>query len=178
MVNDSIELRALEDAHALLIWQLVEGNRPYLRKWFSWVDKMITLDDFTRFVGASKICNINGTDYSFLIYYESVPVGRIGIYDIDAGKKHGAIGYWLDESFTGKGIITKAARCLVNYAFNVLGLHRVDIKCGTGNFKSQAVPERLGFNVEGMIEMGEYINSRFVDFYRYSMQRDNWCSVI
>ena len=55
------------------------------------------------------------------------------------------IGYWLGEQFQGKGIMTAACRVLVNYAFNEFKLHRVEIKCATGNTKSCAIPERLLF---------------------------------
>ncbi len=55
-----------------------------------------------------------------------------------------------------------------------LGLHRVTIECGTGNHKSCAIPERLGFVREGLIRQGEWVNDRWVDLVVWGMLEDDW----
>ncbi len=173
-VNDLVRLDLLDDTHAGYILELVNDNRERLGQWFPWVDKMHTLDDFQRFTAASRKSYDLGTDHSFLIFFNNVPAGRIGIYDISRDKKLGSIGYWLGKDFTGKGIVTQATAALIDYGFRQLGLDRIEIKCGTSNIKSQAIPLALGFKPEGVIERGEFIQSKFIDLHRYVMLKEAW----
>lgn len=173
-VNDSVRLDLLDDTHAASILELVNDNRDRLGEWFPWVAKMHTLDDFQRFTAASRKSYDLGTDHSFLIFFNDVPAGRIGIYDINRDKKLGSVGYWLGKDFTGKGIVTQATETLIDYGFRQLGLDRIEIKCGTANLKSQAIPLTLGFTLEGVIERGEFIQSKFIDLNRYVMLKETW----
>jgi RimJ/RimL family protein N-acetyltransferase len=60
------------------------------------------------------------------------------------------IGYWLYPSARGRGIATKVARALAEYAF-VLGFRRVAAYVNVGNVESERVLERAGFTREGVI---------------------------
>ncbi len=73
--------------------------------------------------------------------------------------------------------MTAACRAMVNHAFDELNLHRVEIKCATGNRKSCAIPERLGFTKEGVIKDGEWLYDRFVDLVLYRMLDQEWESL-
>ena len=70
--------------------------------------------------------------------------------------------------------MTAACRALVNYAFHEFKLHRVEIKCATGNTKSCAIPERLLFTKEGIIKDGEWLYDHFVDLVIYRMLDHEW----
>ncbi|MFX3631562.1 MAG: GNAT family N-acetyltransferase [Candidatus Pristimantibacillus sp.] len=48
--------------------------------------------------------------------------------------------------------MTKACNAFINHAFNDLSLAKVEIGTATNNSKSRAIPERLGFTQEGVIE--------------------------
>ena len=62
--------------------------------------------------------------------------------------KLASIGYWLDQHYQGKGIITKSCKALIHYGFTTLHLNRIEIRCGTENYKSQAIPESLHLKKE------------------------------
>ena len=51
----------------------------------------------------------------------------------------------------GAGIITRCCASLLDYLFDDLRLHRVEIRCGTGNTRSCAIPRTLGFLREGVL---------------------------
>jgi hypothetical protein len=46
------------------------------------------------------------------------------------------LGYWLGQSFQGKGLITKSCRVLIAHAFSELKLNRVDMHCAVENGKA------------------------------------------
>jgi ribosomal-protein-serine acetyltransferase len=58
---------------------------------------------------------------------------------------------------------------VVNFAFNEMKLHRLEIKCATDNVGSRAIAEKLGFKHEGTLRDGEWLHDRFVDQELYSL---------
>jgi RimJ/RimL family protein N-acetyltransferase len=63
---------------------------------------------------------------------------------------HGEIGYWIGASSWGHGFATEASRALVAYAFDELGLHRVQGRHFIRNPASGRVLQKLGMSLEGV----------------------------
>ncbi|MEO8146582.1 MAG: GNAT family protein [Bacteroidia bacterium] len=173
-VDDTISLEIVDHAHAGTIYNLVDANRQQLREWLPWVDNMHTVEFIKNFITDSKKRYDEKSDFAYVILLNDTIVGRIGVYKIDHQNKIGSIGYWLGYDIQGKGIITKTCKELTSYCFNNLDLNRIEIKCGTENYKSQAIPERLNFEKEGTIRQGELVYNKFIDLFSYAMLRDEW----
>jgi ribosomal-protein-serine acetyltransferase len=97
-----------------------------------------------------------------------------GFNNINWSNKTAYIGYWLGEEFQGKGIITKVAKDLTNYAFNHLNLYKVEIRAAVENKKSRCIPERLGFINEGIIRQSEWLYDHYVDTVVYGILNQEW----
>lgn len=173
-VAENLWLELVDDDHAAAIFNLVEANRNYLQTWMPWVAHMTSDALMKEFVNGTKFRNANGTEFSFVIIYENVMVGRIGIYRIDSKNKIAELGYWIAEKFAGKGIITKSCGTLTTYCFNILNLNRVEIKCATKNFQSQKVPQRLNYKFEGILRQAEFHGNGFNDLNLYAMIKEDW----
>jgi RimJ/RimL family protein N-acetyltransferase len=61
------------------------------------------------------------------------------------------LGYWIDEAYEGKGLVTEWCAAELRVAFEVRKLERVDIWCAASNTRSAAVPARLGFRHEATL---------------------------
>ena len=70
-------------------------------------------------------------------------------------------------------MVTRAVQTLVSYAFEVLDLRRVEIRCAKENRRSRAVPERLGFKKEGVLRESEWRHDRFYDMVIYGLLADD-----
>ncbi len=70
--------------------------------------------------------------------------------------------------------MTKACRALMEYAFENVHLHRVEIKAAEKNERSRAIPERLGFQKEGCLRGAEQVNGRHLDVIVYGMLQKEW----
>ena len=173
-VNDIISLELLDEKHAEPVYHLIDENRNYLNQWLPWVEHMQSITDFKNYISKTKNQYNAGTDIAFVIIYKNEPAGRIGLHYIDLQNKSASIGYWLGQNFEKKGIIITCCKELINYAFSTLELNRLEIKCGTGNLKSSAIPERLLFKKEGIIREGEYVNNTFIDLFLFSMLKNEW----
>ncbi|MFQ5796360.1 MAG: GNAT family N-acetyltransferase [Candidatus Bipolaricaulia bacterium] len=176
-IDDDTELRVLEGRHAEELFALTEQNRAYLREWLPWLDNTGSLEDTQKFIKRSLEQFANNNGFQAGIWYQGKLVGVIGYHKIDWANRKTSIGYWLGASFQGRGLVTKACRGLVDYAFNELGLNRVEIHCATENKKSCAIPERLGFTQEGTIRQAERLYDHFVDHVVYRMLADEWAGV-
>ncbi len=173
-VNDNISLELLDGCHAAETFALINANRIYLREWLPWVDNMRTITIFENYISKTKKEKEAGTDIGFVILYNGVITGRIGIHYINQQNKSGAIGYWLGEHYAGKGIITACCKKLIDVCFTQLDLERIEIKCATGNHKSKAVAERLGFTQEAILPQAEFVNDQVWDLYLYAFTKTEW----
>ena len=70
--------------------------------------------------------------------------------------------------------MTKVCRHLCGYLFDELGLNRIEIRCAEANLKSRAVPERLGFTLEGTLREMGYTRDGWVDQRVYSLLKREW----
>ncbi|MBR4783799.1 MAG: GNAT family N-acetyltransferase [Fibrobacter sp.] len=88
---------------------------------------------------------------------------------IQAAHRSASVSYWLGEEFTGRGLATSALVLLSRFAFETLGLNRLEISASVQNSASIAVARRAGFAEEGVCREYEYINGHFEDHLRLSL---------
>ncbi len=85
------------------------------------------------------------------------------------------IGYVLSEEYWGSGLMTEAAKRVVNYAFIELNLDLVSVYHYTFNNKSKRVIEKCGFRYEGTIRMGSQIyDGSIYDDVCYSITKEEF----
>ncbi len=166
-VDTNIRLKEIGMDDAEAIFDTINNEREYLGEWLPFVELTQEIA-FTRGYIESYL-DSNQIDLTCAIYYQNRFAGLIGLKDTDKDNKRVEIGYWLSEAFQHKGIITSACKTLINYAFDEMDIHRVQIKAATGNIKSQRIPERLGFTREGIERDGELHARGFVDLVIFSL---------
>ncbi|MET4561915.1 ribosomal-protein-alanine N-acetyltransferase [Lysinibacillus parviboronicapiens] len=96
-------------------------------------------------------------------------IGHIALYAVKRLPYSSAfVGYAMDEIYVGKGIVTEAVELVVRFAFEQIGLHRVEAYVSTQNNASIRVLEKSGFQREGLLRKLLYINGEWVDHYMYA----------
>ncbi|MEG0291650.1 MAG: GNAT family protein [Anaerovoracaceae bacterium] len=92
------------------------------------------------------------------------------------GIKSKEMGYSLAYNHWGKGYMTEAAKCIKDYAFDVLSLELLAIQTGPDNIRSQRVIDKLGFIYEGRLRKAYKIyDGSNRDVLVYSITREEWC---
>lgn len=172
-INDRLTLEPLDEKHAPELYELAAKNSSHLKKWLPWVNNMQGIEFIEDFIRESVKKNKDGSEYPFIIIKDGKMLGRIGLHKIDGQNKIAEIGYWVAQDIQGKGIVTASCKSLINHSFHQLQFNRIEIKCAAENYKSQKIPERLGFTFEGIIRQGEWIDNRFVDLKLYSLLRQD-----
>jgi len=91
-------------------------------------------------------------------------IGNIKLGPIDPHHKHGEIGIMIgDKASWGQGIATEAIQLLVNYAFTVLGLHKLSAGAYAGNLGSVKSFLKVGFTQEGQLRQHYRSGEEYVD---------------
>jgi ribosomal-protein-serine acetyltransferase len=175
-VTDGLELKQFEWDDAEVLFAAVERNRGHLRQWLPWVDGTRSTDDIGLFLSRAAAQFEDGLGPNFGIWLDGALVGAVGCHPIETPDRSCSIGYWLAAEHQGRGTITLCCRHLLDYLFDEVSLHRVEIRCGTGNTRSCAIPRKLGFRPEGVLREAEWVNDRWVDLQVWGMLEQDWRS--
>lgn len=173
-VDGNITLALTAQNHAQGLFDAVDQNREHLGAFLPWVSQMQSVENFKPYIANCQRLYAIGEEVSFVILQNEILIGRIGIHHINRHNQYGEIGYWLVQSATGKGIITKSCRVLIAFAFEELRLHRIVIKAAIDNLRSRNIPEQLGFVCEGILRQAEKVNDAFFDIAVYSLLYHEW----
>ena len=105
---------------------------------------------------------------NFAIDYAGELCGVIGlIIKNDIYSNSAEIGYWIGESFWGKGIATTAIELITNYGFEDLKLNRIYAGVFEFNNASMKALENSGYKKEGIFKKAVLKNAKFLDEHRY-----------
>ena len=111
-----------------------------------------------------------GQALPWVVTYGGAFAGQLTVGSITWGSsRSGTIGYWIDESFAGRGIIPTALAMAVDHCFRVVGLHRLEASIRPENAASRRVVEKLGFREEGIRVRQLHINGQWRDHICYAI---------
>jgi ribosomal-protein-serine acetyltransferase len=173
-IRDGFEMRLVEERHADEMFATVDRNRGYLRQWLPWVDATRSVDDSLAFIRSVLEMFAAHDGFTAAIWHRGRVAGVIGTHRIDWRNRRAELGYWLAEEFQGRGLMSDACRLAIAHLFDEMDLHRVEIRCAAGNTKSNAIPRRLGFKLEGTHRDAELVNGRYHDLQVYAMLKSEW----
>ncbi len=174
-VNEHIVLKELSRGDVADIFHTINTQRSYLGAWLPFVAYTKELTDTEAFVESVLHAPDKKREYVFVIRYDGEFAGIIGFKDTDKVNRKTEIGYWLSEHFQKKGIITLCLKKLLQLAFKVLNINRVQVRCAVGNTSSSNIPKRLGFKQEGIEREGELLsNGSFADLEVYSLLKSDF----
>lgn len=102
-------------------------------------------------------------------------IGSAGFYKwVQPEKYQAEMGYDLNPAFWGRGIMTEALSAIIQYGFDHMRLHRIEVLISHQNKRSQSLVRRLGFKREGVLRDHYFIEGRFSDDVIYSLLKSEW----
>ena len=78
-------------------------------------------------------------------------LGSISVHRIDRDQGDAEVGYWITPSARGRGLAALAVEAACRWAFDDLGLHRIQLFHAVENEASGRVAEKAGFTCEGRL---------------------------
>lgn len=135
------------------VYQAMQASLEELKPWMIWAHRNQTEEDVEANMRDAHAKFLTREDLRLHIYDKETGdfIGSSGLHRINWDVPKFEIGYWIDSRFSGKGYMTEAVQAITKFAFNELKARRVEIRCDSKNTKSSAIPEKLGFTLEGIL---------------------------
>ncbi|RDW15103.1 GNAT family N-acetyltransferase [Oceanobacillus chungangensis] len=136
-----------------VVYDAMNASRKDLNKWLEFALYEQSLDQVEQMVREAHIHFLQRIELRFHIFHKKTGdfIGSTSLHHINWNVPAFEIGYWIDSRKSGNGYMLEAVEGLTFYAFYALHANRVEIQCDSKNVKSRAIPERLGYTLEGTL---------------------------
>jgi RimJ/RimL family protein N-acetyltransferase len=173
-ITDRAELRPLEPWQAGEFLAHVEKARANIEPYIPWAEMIVDEEQARRFLEryARRQAADEGRIYG--IWLDGELVGGLLFRTFEADRGSCELGVWLSAEGEGHGLISRAARQLIDWAIGVRGLTRVEWRCVPTNTRSIAVAKRLGMTYEGTLRQAFPYRGEIHDVQIWAMVRDEW----
>ena len=129
------------------------NNRAHLQPWSPIREGLDTLAYWDAWAERAAAAEQAGTAVHFGIDYEGSMIGQINLTAIVRGAFQACyLGFSLAADRQGKGYVREAAKSIIAFAFDDLGLHRIMANHMPENVRSAATLAALGFQKEGFAQ--------------------------
>lgn len=137
-----------------LMAEAVNSSIEEFKPWLPFAQEKQTVEEAEAHIRKSHAEFLQRTNLQLLVFLKDTDelIASSGLHRINWDIPKFEIGYWLDSRFSGKGYMTEAVEGIAAFAFKELHAKRLEIRCDARNKKSRAVAERVGFNLEGILE--------------------------
>ena len=116
-----------------------------------------------------------GSGYGFGVFVGERFAGEMNLSGIQRGPfQNGFLGYWIDEALAGHSYTPEAAAVLIRFAFEEIGLHRIQVSIIPRNAPSRRVAAKLLLREEGIAERFLEINGVWEDHVCYAVTIEEW----
>ena len=138
-----VTLRRYREDDLDALFEAVTESLDHLRPWLPWAADY-SRESAEEFLARSVADWDSGTAYNYAIMADGVLAGGIGLM-ARIGPGGLEIGYWVHRAYTRRGLATAASAALVEQAFRLPGVERVEIVHDALNVASGGIPRKLGF---------------------------------
>lgn len=158
--KDNIKLRPIlrSDLEKLNKWKNDEEIYKYLGGGFN----PISIDQHEQWI--DKLINIDNQNKRFIIEFDGVSVGMIGLYSINNIYQNCEIGIYVGEKdYHGRGIAKNSMLLLESYAKNYLNIRKIKCFVVVENEKAYKSWEKVGYKQVGVLKEERFIDGEFKD---------------
>ncbi|MGG0724661.1 GNAT family N-acetyltransferase [Bacillus mycoides] len=152
--TDRLILRApLQADDGNVVYQAIKDSINELKQWLLLFQSIPTVEETEIILRNAHIDFLKRESFRYLIYHKDTNdfIGTASLHRINWKISKCEIGYWINTQFSGKGYMTEAVSELTNLGFQLLKFRRIEIRCESNNTKSRTIPEKLGFELEGIL---------------------------
>ncbi|MBA2938041.1 GNAT family N-acetyltransferase [Paenibacillus sp. CGMCC 1.16610] len=150
--TDRMSLVRLDPTSSELVLDYVNRNRAFLKEWEIERNEQYYTNSYQADLLEKEVKLIeDGLLLKVWMLYEDRVIGSISLSNIVRGAFQSChLGYRMDGSLVNRGLMTEGVQAMIDYAFEVVGLHRIEANIMPRNAASLMVVKKLGFYEEGL----------------------------
>ena len=151
--TERLTVRGLLPGDGRLVHEAVLESQEELREWMPWAVDIPDQEWYEARVRQGQLKFLSREDLGMGLFLKGTKtyIGGGGLHRINWDVPKFEIGYWVRRSHGRSGYITEYVNGITEFAFNVLGAKRVEIRCDSLNERSAAVARRAGYELEATL---------------------------
>lgn len=171
ITDGAVLLRPFRMGDAQETFDAVRESLHELKPWMSWASDDYSLNDAREFIRITRGRWQEGTLFAFAITdaKSGIVLGGCSLSHIHPVYHLCNLGYWVRSSRRGEGTACRATRIAARYAFEKVGIVRVEIVIAPENKASLRVAEKVEAHYEGLLRNRMVVGSEVYDAHMYSL---------
>jgi ribosomal-protein-alanine N-acetyltransferase len=135
-----------------------------------------TVEGFAAFIEEAHHDRLLGNSLCFGIVPDGYDdaMGVFQIRQLEPGFSSAEWGFAIGSPFWGSGLFLEGARTVINFAFGVVGVHRLEARSIASNGRGNAALRKIGALQEGVLRRSFQRNGRFFDQILWSILKEDW----
>ncbi|WNB90988.1 GNAT family N-acetyltransferase [Bacillus sp. NEB1478] len=144
----------LKSGDGMIVNKAIKESFNELKVWLPFAQTLPSVEETEINLREAHLKFLQRESFRFLIFHKDSHdyIGTTSIQGICWDIPKCEIGYWIHTKFGGNGYMIEALKGLTNFGLNQFQFKRIEIRCESTNHKSRAIPEKLGFELEGILK--------------------------
>ncbi len=135
-----------------------------------------TVEGFERFISWTHRQRAAGTYICFAVTLKGfdTAVGIFQVRELEAGFGTAEWGFAIGSPFWGTGVFQAGAKLVADFAFDVLGVHRLEARAAVRNGRGNAALQKIGAVQEAILRKSFLRNGEYLDQVLYAIVEEDW----
>ncbi len=136
-----------------------------------------TVEGFERFIAWTLRQRTAGTYACFAVTLKGTDtaIGIFQLRELEPGFGTAEWGFAIGSPYWGTGVFLEGAVLMVNFAFEEVGVHRLEARAAIRNGRGNGALRKLGAMQEGLLRKSFLKNGEYLDQALWTILDEDWC---
>ena len=135
-----------------------------------------TIEGFERFIAWTIRQRQAGTYACFAVTVEGsdTAIGIFQLRELEPGFQTAEWGFAIGSPYWGTGVFQKGAELVINFAFETVGVHRLEARAAVKNGRGNGALRKIGAVQEGVLRKSFYRHGEYLDQVLWTILDEDW----
>jgi ribosomal-protein-alanine N-acetyltransferase len=135
-----------------------------------------TVEGFERFIAWTHRQRTAGSYACFAVTVKGhdTAIGIFQIRETEPGFRTAEWGFAIGSPFWGTGVFQEGANLMLEFAFEILDVHRLEARSAVRNARGNGALRKIGAVQEGLLRKSFLRNGEYLDQVLYAVVEDDW----